>query len=248
MRPTAFFDPLKRWSHTPASIETMQPALSPEAEWLPFTIAAVRDETELREAVGVRQAAYARHLPGFAACLHEAEAADHAAGSVILLARSKLDGSALGSLRIQSNRFRPLELEESVALPAHLSGSRLAEATRLGVTQKEVGRLVKTALFKAFYLHCRQDGVDHMVITGRTPIDRQYARLLFEDVLEPNRAYPMRHVQGIPHRVMSLHVPSAEARWRGAGHPMLQFMCGTLHPDIQLPRRVLPRGILARMH
>lgn len=248
MRPTAYFDPLFRGSNAPTAIELLQRGLSPEAEWLPFTVSAVADEDELREALRMRQSAYARHLPEFAASLGEPEPEDRAPGAVILLARSKLDGSALGTLRIQSNRYRPLELQDSVDLPAHLASSHLADATRLGVTQKEIGRVVKTALFKAYYLHCKQSGVEHMVIAGRSPIDRQYQRLLFEDVNEPGRTYPLHHVRNIPHRVMSLHVASAEARWRGANHPLLQFMCGTLHPDIQLPRRLVPRGVLSRMH
>ena len=131
--------------------------------------------------------AYARHLPTFAQTLGDPEPADAELGALVLLARSKLDGTPLGTLRIQTNRHRPLDLERSMNLPAHLAHARLAEATRLGLAQGEGGRLVKAALFKAFYLHCRQSGVEHMVITGRVPIDRQYQRLLFEGRLDAER-------------------------------------------------------------
>lgn len=135
-----------------------------------------------------------------------------------------------------------------MVLPPALAQAHLAEATRLGLAQGEGGRLVKAALFKAFYLHCRQTGVEHMVITGRTPIDRQYQRLLFEDVWTPNETYCMAHVNGLPHRVMHLNVQSAEARWQAAGHPLLQFMCGIAHPDIRLPRSLAASARPAQIH
>ncbi len=204
-------------------------------EWLPFTVTVARSEQDLRDAVRVRQNAYARHLPSFAETLGEPEPADREPGNWVLLARSKLDGSPLGSLRIQTNTQRPLDLEASMSLPPELANARLAEATRLGLAQGESGRLVKAALFKAFYLICRSQGVDHMVITGRTPVDRQYQRLLFEDVWAPHQTYAMAHVHQLPHRVMHLHVPGAQARWQAARHPLLNFMCGTEHPDLQLP-------------
>jgi len=209
-------------------------------EWLPFTVTVARSEPDLRDAVHVRQSAYARHLPSFAQTLGEPEPADRQPGNWVLLARSKLDGSPLGSLRIQTNAQGPLDLEASMSLPPALAHARLAEATRLGLAQGESGRLVKAALFKAFYLICHSQGVDHMVITGRTPIDRQYQRLLFEDVWGPHQTYPMAHVHQLPHRVMHLHVPSAQARWQAAHHPLLNFMCGTEHPDLQLPKAPAP--------
>lgn len=207
----------------------------PLRECLPFTVAVARSEEDLRDAARIRQLAYARHLPSFAQTLGEPEPADREPGNWVLLARAKLDGSPLGSLRIQTNLRRALELEASMQLPPQLAQAHLAEATRLCLAQGEAGRLVKAALFKAFYLVCLSQGVEHMVITGRTPIDRQYQRLLFEDVWSPQQTYPMAHVHQLPHRVMHLHVPSAQARWQAAQHPLLRFMCSIEHPDLKLP-------------
>jgi hypothetical protein len=101
-------------------------------EWLPFTVEVVRDVESLQAAVRVRQQAYSRHLPTFSATLAAPEAADLEPGVAVLLARSKLDGSALGSMRIQTNLLRPLPVEASVELPSALRDANLAEATRLG--------------------------------------------------------------------------------------------------------------------
>ena len=112
------------------------------------------DAEALAKAVHIRHAAYARHVPDLARNLLQPEEADFSAGSVVLLAQSHLDGSPLGTMRIQTNRYEPLALEQSLALPDDLSGCLLAEATRLGVAEGRVGTLVKTVLFKAFYLYC----------------------------------------------------------------------------------------------
>ena len=203
-------------------------------ERLPFSVRVVSDAEALDKAVQIRHAAYARHVPDLARTLLQPEAADFSAGSVVLLAESHLDGSPLGTMRIQTNRYEPLALEQSLALPDDLSGCLLAEATRLGVAEGRVGTLVKTVLFKAFYLYCLHSGVDWMVVTGRAPVDRQYLRMLFEDVYPDIGYIPMRHVGNLPHRVMKFEVRTAQERWAAVHHPMLKFMVETHHPDISL--------------
>lgn len=203
-------------------------------ERLPFSVRLVSCMDDLLKAVHIRQAAYARHLPEFAKALGLPEAADYEEGTVILLAESHLDGSPLGTMRVQTNRFKPLTLEQSIDLPGWMQNQSLAEATRLGVTNDKVGRLVTTVLFKAFFQYCQFAGIDWMVITARSPVDRQYQRLLFSDVY-PDRGYiPMRHVNGLPHRVMSFEVDAAEALWHAARHPLFDFIFRTQHPDIQV--------------
>jgi hypothetical protein len=204
------------------------------SERLPFTIRRVDTEDSLRKAVAVRHAAYARHVPDFARSLAVPEACDYADDSVVLLAESKLDGSALGTARIQTNRHGSLHLEDSIALPAWLQGRRLAEVTRLGVSEGRIGHVVKIALMKAFFQFWEQSGTEYAIATGRAPIDRQYEQLMFTDVFEPGQMIPLRHVGNIPHRVMAFEIATAEARWTAAKHPLLKFVRQTDHPDIQI--------------
>jgi hypothetical protein len=210
-------------------------------EVLPFTVRLVGDDDDLSKAVKIRHSAYARHLPVFAETLRTPESTDSDEGVVVLLAESKLDGSPLGTMRIQTNEFRPLSVEQSIQLPDWLQGHRLAEATRLGVTDGKGGRLVTTVLFKAFYLYCKLTGIDWMVITGRAPIDRQYERMLFGDVFPGSGYIPLAHVGNLPHRVMSSCVATAEARWTMARNPLFDFAFRTFHPDIELGERRAPR-------
>lgn len=205
-----------------------------EVEYLPFRLRLVTDDASLKRAVGLRQEAYARHMPEFAAKLGEPEPSDQRDDVVVLLAESKLDGVPLSTMRIQTNARGPLMLEASLPLPAHYTGLRLAEATRLGVAGSRDGQLAKRLMFKAYFLLCLTWGVDRMVITARRPLDRQYEALTFRDVVESAGYVPMQHVGGIPHRVLDMDVPSAERVWRSIKHPMTRFVFDTDHPDLDI--------------
>jgi hypothetical protein len=215
-------------------------------EQLPFTVRLVHDAQDLEKAVQIRHSAYARHLPEFARSLKTAEREDTETGVTVLLAESKLDGSPLGTMRIQTNQFKPLVLEQSIELPAWMKGKRLAEATRLGVTDGKGGRLVTTVMFKSFYLYCKQIGVDWMVIAGRAPLDRQYERLLFTDVFPGIGYIPLAHASNLPHRVMCSETATAEARWTAAKNPLFDFAFRTHHPDILVAER--RRSLLTTDH
>jgi len=201
-------------------------------EMLPFTVELAADTQALRAAVQIRQMAYARHLPDVAKTMVDAESWDFREGAVVLVAKSKLDGTPIGTMRIHTNEFAPLPLEQSYELPEKLTRLRLAEATRLGVEADSTGPVVKTALFKAYYLYCMANNIDFMVITARRPLDRMYERLLFDDVVAGAGYIPMAHVGGIAHRVMQFDVKGAEALWRANKHPLYSFVCDIMHPDI----------------
>jgi hypothetical protein len=211
---------------------TVVPALQ-KTEHMPFTIRIVRDDAGFEKAVSMRRLAYGRHLPEFAETM-QVEPADKREGTVVLLAESKLDGAPLGTMRIQTNARGPLAVEQSITLPPHLAVSRLAEATRLGVAGGMVGRVVKVALCKALWMFCEMHEIDYMVITARTPLDREYEAMLFKDVFGVNEFLPMSHVGGLPHRVLAKDVAAARQRWEEARHPLFNYMVHTHHPDIDL--------------
>lgn len=201
-------------------------------EHLPFTVGIVTGREELELAVRVRYAAYSRHVPSVAGKLKEPEPLDTEPGTIVLLARSRLDGSPLGSMRIQTNRYRSLALEQSIELPEWLHGKFLAEATRLSVVEGRIGGAVKPAIFKCFYQFCLLAGIEWAVVAGRRPLDRQYERLLFKDVYPGMGFIPMKHGGNIPHRVMALNVASLEPSWQETGHPLYRFFFSIYHPDI----------------
>jgi hypothetical protein len=209
-------------------------ATAPAEAELPFTVRLVATEEELHKAVRIRHATYARQIPALAAKLRYPESADTAPGVVNLLAQSKAGGVPVGAMRIQTNQFGPLLLEQSVALPMRLKETRLIEASRFGVTHEAGADLVEMALFKACYLYCRQIDAQWMVIAGRAPIDAQYESLMFEDIFPGLGFIPLLHADNLPHRIMSLSVAAAQERWAAAKHPHFDFHFNTRHPDIDL--------------
>jgi len=167
----------------------------------------------------------------------------------VLLAESKLDGTALGSTRIRSNARRPLSIEESIALPAHLQGRRLVEAVRLGIDDGRVGRLVKTALIKACFMYCEDNDIESSVAAGRPSVARQYEQLMFVDLFPEDGPIPLRHAGNIPHRIMAFEIANFQQRWTDARHPLLNFFFNTHHPDIDAgPRMAAPAAAAPVAH
>jgi len=210
------------------------PSYAGAEERLPFTVRLVRTEEDLKKAVQIRQSAYARHMPAVAEKLKAPETVDMQDGVAVLLAESKVDGSPLGTARIQTNQYQPLALQQAIELPAWLHGKSLAHVSRLGVVQGGMGRLVKLMLFKGLFNYWEQNGIDWAVVAARTPLDRMYQQLLFSDVFPGQGFTPLPHMDNIPHRVMAFEVATAHARWNQAQHPLKNFIFHTRHPDLDV--------------
>ncbi|MCC6954585.1 MAG: hypothetical protein IT290_10745 [Deltaproteobacteria bacterium] len=201
---------------------------------LPFRVRLVRTEEQLARAVSIRQVAYNRHLPGLAQELLRPEREDFEPGTVILLAESKLDGSALGTLRIQTNLSKSTEFEDFLPLPKKYQGKALAHIARLGVAAGKSTSLIKLALFKAMHRFCLANQISYLMVVGAPPRDRWYDQLGFEDIFEHGQLFLLPSSHGIPGRMMSFEVATAERRWRESSHPLYDFMFVQYTPDIDV--------------
>lgn len=202
-----------------------------EERW-PFTVRIVRTPQDLHKAVKVRSAAYGHHVPELGSKLAAPEEAD--AHDIVLLAEAKFDGTPIGTMRIRTNDAGPLQVQQVLELPAPMQGARLAEATRLAVRGAGDGRMVRDALFKAFYLVCVQLQVDYMVIGARKPLDRIYEWLDFSDMGRPGEFIALPYAGNIAHRILCFDMRTAESRWIAMQHPLYSFVCHTHHPDLHL--------------
>lgn len=217
--------------------ESSVPAYHDDAmaeERLPFTVRLVRNDEDLKKAVLIRQQAYARHMPEVAQNLGAPEKLDTDEGVGILLAESKMDGSPLGSVRIQTNQFQPLALEKSVQLPDWMRGMSLAQVSRFGVVHGSVGRLVKMVLVKGCLQYSQEHDIDWDVIAARPPLDKMYAQLTYQDLFPEAGLIPLSHMGNVPHRIMGFEVASCQRRLTAMNHPLLNFFCHTRHPDLDL--------------
>lgn len=200
---------------------------------LPFVV-RMASQSDLKDVAALRSSAYGKHMPALGIKLSEPEESDYELGCEVMVARSKFDGSLLGTLRTHANVFKPLPLQASIQLPAQYQGTRMVEATRLCVTGSPNSSLVRSALFKALFQYCVAQRIEWMLAAGRRPVDRIYDALLFSDVGEPGKFWPMAHAGGVPHRVMSLSPDEALVTWKACEHPLYQFVIETKHPDIDV--------------
>jgi hypothetical protein len=217
----------------PAYLEPDDQERSPLVlEYLPFTIRRVSNQTDMDKAIDLRHLAYSRHMPGFADALKVPEQDDLTDDAIVLIAESKLDGSVIGTVRIQTNLTAPLNMEQSIMLPDFFKGKTLAEVRRLAVAPGNPGRLVKMVLLKAVYQHCQTNHLDWILVAARRPLDRTYEQLTLEDVLDGRTFIPLPRENNVPHRVLGLETTSFHDRLVAVKHPLLNFFFYTEHPDI----------------
>ncbi|MDP3702175.1 MAG: hypothetical protein Q8R72_14860 [Hylemonella sp.] len=203
-------------------------------ERLPFSVRIVRSGEDLERAIALRYEAYARHMPEFAQKLRQAEPDDFEADSIILLAESRIDGSVIGTMRIQNNSYRPLSMEHSISLPDVYKGQSMVEVRRLGVAKGASGRLVKMVLIKACLLYCEKNNIQWAMVAARPPLDQSYEKLMFIDVMPGKTFTPLPTANNVPHRVMAFQIDGYEGRLIEAKHQLHGFFCGTHHPDIDV--------------
>jgi hypothetical protein len=203
---------------------------------LGFTVRLVASGEDLRDACSVRAQAYGRHLPELGRRLAEPDELDFDPGTTVFICRDKATGRASGTMRIQSSLHSPLLMERSVVLPGWLASSSRAEVTRLAVP---VGAdpLARLCLWKASYLFCMANHLRWMVIGARSEaLIRNYRRLGFVDVFEPEELMPLAHTGGMLHRIMAFDATSAERVWGATRHPLYNFIFETAHDDLQVRR------------
>jgi N-acetylglutamate synthase-like GNAT family acetyltransferase len=200
-------------------------------ESLSFTVRLVASDAELALACQVRAAAYGRDLPQLGASMLQPDALDRAADTLVLLARDKQSGRAVGTARICTNRHGPLLIEQCFVLPAEFAGKRLGEVTRLAVHPDNVDPALRMSLLKAVFLAARARGIDEIVVGVRRPgLVRNYRHLGFRD-LHPEPV-PLSYAGGLPHHMMSFNVRDLEQTWRTSGHRLYAWGIETEHPDI----------------
>lgn len=204
-------------------------------EVLPIRVRVVRTENQLQKAIKVRADAYGRHTPEFADALRVVEQEDKQRSSLVLLGESKVTGEAVGTLRIHTNFDAPTYLERVLDLPAFLRGAGIAYVTRLAVASGPNGSSVKLALFKALYRYCLATQISWILAVAREPVDRDLARLGFQDILpEGQKLRRPADFGDVDVRPLYFDVLEAEHRWRVSGHPLYDFMVRKIHPDIEI--------------
>ncbi|MEO7115789.1 MAG: hypothetical protein ABIZ18_08005 [Caldimonas sp.] len=209
---------------------------------LPFEIRVATTPGDIAELVSVRSETYARHKAPGAEFLKAAESQDGAPDAILLIARAKIGGGVVGSVRIQTRLVHPLMVESAMALPSNITTCTPVELMRGSVRGGTAGRMVSAALAKASFLMAIELGFTHIIVTCREPVDSMYRAYRFDDLLG-GTMINLPYSPGAPHRVLCLPVAAASDRWRSNNLPLHEFMIGTVHPDIQLDFELAKDGL-----
>lgn len=220
-----------------APAEPFASACAPVTGLLPFRVRIVDSEQDLLRVQQLREAAYGHHLPALAAQFGKPDPVDRWPDVTIFYAEDKSTSRVVGSARLQSNRTRPLQIEQSTVLPDHLRGRLLAEVTRMTVISG-YPHPVKLALVKAIHLYCVALQIGGIVCASRPSLMRQYLNLGFEDLYGDERLVPMAHGSNLEHRVLFRDPVTSEAHHRTRRHPDYDFVFRTYQPDIEVFDRV----------
>lgn len=216
------------------ALETrLLPPAAVDTQVLPFSVFVAQTSDELDELVRVRAAAYLRHNAPAASRLSRSEEQDRNNDAILLVARSKLTGSVVGSVRVQTRLRKPLSVESALTLPDEMLERSPVELMRGNVLNGVGGKMVSAALAKGSYQVCKALKFSHIIVTCREPVDLMYRAYQFDDLLN-GAMVDLPYSPGVKHKVLTLNVQEAEQRWKTNNPPLLNFMVGTNHPDIAI--------------
>ncbi len=226
--------------------EEPQPPLSAndaiEVRSLPFKVLVATSEQDLIDLVCLRSQTYSRHSAPGAERLRSFEEQDRGADAVLLLARSKLDGTVVGSVRVQTRVSMPLMVEGAMRLPHEVASANPVELMRGSIRNGTAGRMVSASLAKASFLLCRQFNFSHVIVTCREPVNLMYRAYQFDELLS-GEMIDLPYSPGAKHKVLCLSMSEAPDRWRSRNRQLFEFMLNTHHPDIQVDHAHVKRQL-----
>jgi hypothetical protein len=205
-----------------------------------FRIILARTNEQLQRVALVRSLAYSKHVPTLAETLKEPEPMDFRPGTVTIACEDTRTNAIVGSLRINLNVNQQLVAQQTFTLREELEGQLLAEVTRLSVPSNRRAPLIKLLLMKALFLYCHAKQVKWIIALARTPLDKEYEAMLFEEISIEKGFRPLFHVANVPHKALGLNVQTAERIWLKNNHPFYGFMFLETHPEIQLFESIKP--------
>lgn len=197
-----------------------------------FSLRPVLTHEDLLRACRVRSLAYGHKVPEYRESMLQPDEIDRSPWTGVYLCEDKISGEAVGTMRVQTtNRGgSKLEIEKYVTPPPPYEGSARAEITRLAAVPGS-DPFIRLALWKAGYLHCKENYVRLLMMAVRKPgLIKAYEQMGAKDISAPQAIH---YAGNLPHRIMGLDMLEVEPFWRTAKHPMLAFMVDTIHPDIR---------------
>lgn len=200
---------------------------------LPFVIRRALYESDLKEIRDLRHAGYGRHLPEYSDVFNSVDELDFHNDVTLFIAKDKITGETVGSLRVQTNLTGPVEIENSMPLPPSFFDMHLCEMSRLVVKPGYVPQ-VRLALVKTAYMFCVGRQIRAIIASARQSMVRYYQSMGYSDVYEDKRMVHLKHVGNIPHRLIFLDIVGAEHDWLSSKRSGYDFIFKQYHPDLNI--------------
>jgi hypothetical protein len=183
---------------------------------------------------GLRAAGFGRVTTEKAQNASWIDEADRAPGVFSLIGYGG-DHVPVATLRIHDGRTAPLELGKFVPIDALLqpADKPVAQFSRLSVAKSPNATAAMFGLFKAAWRWCLAEEIATIVIATPPWSRLIYDFLLFEP-LGPEGEFRHAFAGGAPHVVMKSSVPTVEAHWRAAHHPLWNQICNIRHPNLYI--------------
>lgn len=190
-----------------------------------------KTSTEKEQVFNIRWKGYKKYFT------RKAEISDDfdIAPNVTLLLAFDKEEHVIGTMRILDRTHGRIELDRFVDVDAMLSPKEqpCAEATRFSIPTHPKSRLVKFALWKAYYRYCLGHDIQTMLIWVRACAARDYRRLLFDDVgIDGQFTHPS--LGNVAHYTYKLYIPTAPEKFRAHNHALHNFFCEMPHRNIQI--------------
>lgn len=205
-----------------------------KTEPLPFTVRLATNLLDIERIAAQRGVAYSRHQPDLVRKLRlDHPEADDLRPDVLHLMAENGRGQLVGSMRLNTNINQPLRFEREFNLPAIFQKRSLLEAGRMTSARGPDGQSVVPALIKFAFEISYRAGVDHLLLIARSPIDRIYKALTFEDVF-PGQKVETSAQPGVQVSLFHIPIASVDQRLREAEAPFYQFLALTEHTGIDI--------------
>jgi hypothetical protein len=204
-------------------------------EHLPFVVTFARTEEQVAAVERFRANEYlVRHLSFASHLLNEkpSERRDEQLGAIAITAIDKISGSILGSMRISTNLYRPLQFEFDVDLPAEFQNRPIVYFSRFAVLKGEFHNLVRASLLKAAVLFCLSRQIENTVISVVKSWDRLYYRWGYQLLIAKDQG-KLADV-AIPVSFLGVSVDTFKETVRKNDPVLFQFIFQTHHPDFHL--------------
>jgi hypothetical protein len=185
---------------------------------------------DIEKVMEARWAGYRKYFPSRSEAL---DRYDHAPNTVLLLATDNQD-RPIGTMRLLDGRCGEMEIEQFVNVRELLPKHQLpcAEATRFSVPWQEHSRLIKLALWKAFYSYCICHSINSMVIWIRHGATKDYEHLRFQPIGR-NGVFSHPTLGNNEHQTQVLDLTVAAQLYKETNHRFHEFFCVTQHPNIR---------------